>query len=110
MEYYLIIAIAFFAFAWSRAVLRFKDGKINTTELMLWTALWWGLTIVVARPETIAALSKIIGIQRPIDVFVYGSIIVLFYLAFKIIVKIDQIEQDISRIVRKEALEKPKKK
>jgi small membrane protein len=110
MEYYAYIALIFFAFAWSRALLRFRDGKINANELVGWTILWVGLGIVVVLPQTIAILSKFIGIQRPIDVFVYGSIIVLFYLVFKAYVKIEGLERNLTTIVRKDAISNARKR
>lgn len=109
MEYYAYIAIIFFLFAWSRALLRFRDGKINAHELIGWTILWVGLGIIVVLPATIAVLSTFIGIQRPIDVFVYGSIIVLFYLVFKAYVKIEGLERNLTTVVRKEAIENAQK-
>ena len=64
MQYYAIIATAFFLFAWSRAVLRFKDKKINISELSFWTVLWWGLAVVVVHPQIIAAVSGVLGTRE----------------------------------------------
>ncbi|MEK6874601.1 MAG: DUF2304 family protein [Nanoarchaeota archaeon] len=110
MEYYHFIAIIFFLFAWSRAVLRFKDGKIGIQEFVSWTILWIGIGTIVILPQTVAFFSKIVGIQRPIDLFVYGSIIILFYLIFKIYVKLEGVERNITIMVRKEALRNVKHK
>lgn len=101
-----IFAIVFSLFAWSRAVLRYKDRKISTNEFIFWSIIWMGVIIVAFIPGIAGFLSESIGTKRPIDVIVYSSIILLFYLIFRIYVKLDQINTDITKIVRELSLRK----
>ncbi|MBU1854341.1 MAG: DUF2304 domain-containing protein, partial [Nanoarchaeota archaeon] len=55
-------------------------------------------------------LSGFFGIGRPIDVVIYASIIVLFYLIFRMYVKIESMEQNITKVVREVTINNPKKK
>lgn len=103
-----IIIVLFALFALSRAILRFKDGRITKGELFFWSFLWVALVVFVFLPGVIGFISKILGIGRPIDVVVYAAIVILFYLIFRIYVKIEGVEQEITTIVRKVSLKKRK--
>ena len=105
-----VIVIAFALFAWSRAVLRFRNGQISFAEFLMWSMLWFGACIVVLRPQWGVPVADFLGIGRPIDVGIYASIVLLFYLVFKIYIKIETVEREITKIVRVQALEPRKKK
>ena len=61
-------------------------------------------------PDLTFRLSDFLGIERGIDVAVYGSIIILFYLMFRIFVKLEMLEQEITKTVRNDAISKGGKK
>lgn len=101
-----LIALVFSLFAWSRALLRYKDRKIPPMDFIFWTVVWSGIAVVSLFPNIISFLSRTTGVGRPIDLFVYGGIILLFYLVFRIYVKAEQQEQNITKLVRDLALRK----
>lgn len=105
-----LIVIAFALFAWSRAVLRFRAGQITFAEFLMWSALWVSAVIVVTRPQWGEPIANFLGIGRPIDVGIYASIVLLFYLVFKIYIKIEGVEREITRIVRDHAIQHRKRK
>jgi len=105
-----IIIVLFALFAWSRAFLRFREGKLTRNELIFWSIGWLLVIIIVLLPGTTNILARTFGVGRGADVVVYISIIVLFYLIFKLYVKLDSLEKDITKIVREIALERKKKK
>ena len=104
-----IIVVLFALFALSRAFLRFKDGKITKKELALWTIVWIAAIIVILIPGTTSLVANMLGVTRGADVVVYVSIIVLFYLVFRIYVKLESIEQEITKVVREVAIKRKKK-
>ena len=105
-----ILAFIFFTFVASRAILRFKDKKIRLGELVFWLGIWGGMIFVVFFPDVISMFARLIGIGRGIDVIVYASIAILFYLIFRLYVKQDESEKEITRLVREISfLEKRKK-
>lgn len=110
MEPIQFIAILFALFAYSRTILRFKDKNISIREFLFWTIIWGCIILISAVPITTSWLSHIFGIERPIDIVVYASIVLLFYLLFRIYVKIESVEQDITKIIRQLAIEKKKRK
>lgn len=104
-----IIVLVFVVFAASRVILRAKDKKISVTELFFWLAVWAVLAGVVFFPELTAPAAIFLGVGRGIDVIIYVSIGLLFYLIFRLYVKIEELQQDITAVVRKNAIEKRKK-
>lgn len=56
---------------------------------------------VAALPQTADTLARIVGVGRGADVVIYFSLIVIFYLIFRLYVKIEQGEGEITRLVRK---------
>jgi len=109
MQIIQIIGILFALFAYSRTSLRFKDKRITAKEFLFWTIVWVGVIIVAIIPGVMSGLSRFLGIGRPIDIIVYASIIILFYLIFRIYVKIEDVEQNITKIVRETAIRRKKK-
>ncbi len=103
-----IIVIIFAVFAWSRAVLRFKDGKITLGELVLWSVIWTAVLVVAIIPGLTSSVAGLVGIKRGIDVAVYFSIIILFYLIFRLYVKAETQQHEITKLVRELALRRKK--
>ena len=61
-----LIVIAFALFAWSRALLRFRNGQISMMEFSLWSLLWFCAGLVVVRPG-VGSASGIIPWNRTSD-------------------------------------------
>lgn len=104
-----IFAILFALFAFSRALLLFKDGKINWKEFSFWTVIWGGVVVVSLSRSVVDSFSQFFGVQRPVDAMVFISIIMLFYLVYRIYAKFDHVEHEITLLTRKTSLQKKKK-
>ncbi|MBI1969290.1 DUF2304 family protein [Candidatus Woesearchaeota archaeon] len=105
-----IVVTAFALFALSRVMLRMKDGKITKKEGFFWCAVWVLAIVLVFVKDYLNLLQDFISTRRPVDAIIYISIILLFYLVFRIYVKLDQMEQDITTIVRNRAIQRARKK
>lgn len=100
------IIIIFVVVVLWRTFWRFKKNDITIQELILWSILWLvvaGATLVPRETDTIA---QFVGVERGADLLVYLSILVLFFAVFKIIVKLEKIDRDITKIVRGVAVNK----
>ncbi|MCK9378650.1 MAG: DUF2304 family protein [Candidatus Moranbacteria bacterium] len=93
----LIIAI-FVIFAISRVFLRYKGKEISLREMIFWNFIWMIVLIVVLFPNLTTNIAKIIGIGRGVDTAFFISILLLFYLIFRLYVKIDKIDKDITEL------------
>jgi hypothetical protein len=105
-----VIVTAFALFAWSRALLRFKDRRITVGEFAFWTLIWAGVVTVVFVPAIAAGFSTSLGVRRPVDLLVYVSIVLLFYLLFRLYVRIEHTEQEITKLVRETAISRARRK
>lgn len=100
--------VVFVLFAISRAFLRLRDRQISLAEFLFWNSVWAAALVVIFIPQVTIAIARVFGIGRGIDIAVYLSIILLFYLVFRIYVKLDQLEQDTTKLVRMMALNEAK--
>ncbi len=103
-----IVVVLFALFALSRVIFRLKESNITKKEAFFWSLVWIALIIVVFLPGVAGFIAGILGIGRAIDVVVYAAIIVLFYLIFRIYVRLEKIDHEITTIVRKIAIRKRK--
>ena len=104
-----VIIILFALFAFSRAVLRFRDKAISIKEFLFWTVIWVAVILLVFLKDRLGFLTQLGLGGRPLDIIIYVSIVLIFYLMFRLYVKIDAAEQNITKIVREMAIKKKKK-
>ncbi len=95
-----IIAIVFALFAISRVILRVRDKKLTINEFIFWCIIWAGLIVLAIFPWIIVQMSGFFGFRRGLDLIIYLSIAVLFYLVFRMYVKTEEQEQKITKLVR----------
>jgi|SRR3989344_334397 len=105
-----ILLLVFLLFAFTRVVLRYKDGTIPLGMFLFWIGIWALATLSIIRPDFTTYLARKAGIGRGADAVIYGALIVAFYLIFRITVIIENLRQDITRVVREVALKQVKKK
>jgi len=76
-------------------------GKKST---YFWILFWLVLTVVVFWPHSTQILAEYIGIGRGVDLVIYISIACLFYLVFKMNLKIEGLKRDLTDVVRDKAI------
>lgn len=99
-----ILASLFLLFAFSRVVLRYRDSTISLGMFLFWTGIWLLASLGVIRPDFTTFIADQIGIGRGADAAVYISLIILFYLLFRLSVTIENLRHDITKVVREIAL------
>ncbi|MFA6088471.1 MAG: DUF2304 family protein [Candidatus Woesearchaeota archaeon] len=110
MELFQYLLILFVLFVTSRVFLQFKDKKIGVGQFLFWLCLWLVVLLFGIFFPYLWFVSNILGISRLADVFVYGSIAFLFYLMYRIYMKIESLEQEITKLTRAIAFENDKYK
>lgn len=95
------LIIVFALFAITRTLLQFKKGVVTRRWLLFWILFWVVAGTVAALPQTADAVARLVGVGRGADVVIYLSLVVIFYLIFRLYVKIEQVESEITRLVRK---------
>lgn len=99
-----IVVVMFNLFAISRVILRARDGKITYFSAFFWIVLFASMMVLVLMPSVMVFISNLAGVQRGVDLFIYLSIIVLFYFMFKIFIMLEKLEQEITVCVTEIAL------
>jgi len=104
-----IIIVLFALFAFSRAVLRLKDKAISIREFIFWTIVWISLITLTLLRKQLGFIGELSGLGDPFKIIVMISIVLLFYLMFRLYVKLDRTEQQITKCVREISIKKVKK-
>lgn len=101
MNILLAFVIAFTLFAASRALLRYRSKDISLSELLFWAIIWISVALITAAPQTSDFIARLAGIKRGTDVAFFVSIVLLFYLLFRVYVKIEHLDRDLTDVVIK---------
>ncbi|AXI25580.1 hypothetical protein CFE53_05355 [Methanofervidicoccus sp. A16] len=110
MELIQIFALVFAIFAMFKIIMQLKNNEINLESAIFWIFIWVLVILIVVFPQTMSHLATLTGVGRGVDVVIYVAIIILFYLLYRLYIKIENIEREITLIVREIAiLEKEKK-
>ena len=108
--YFQVIITIFVIYALYRVIIQFYSKEISRMEFFFWIIFWLSVLTIGVFPSIINYIANIIGVGRGVDVAIYFSILIIFYLIFKIFVRIDKIDKDLTKIVRKVSImEKTKK-
>ncbi len=98
--YIKIIVSIFVLFAISRVWLRYRDGAIGIIGTSLWSLLWLAISWFVWWPSVSDFFAHTLGIGRGVDALVYISVVGLFYGMFRLYVKLEFIEHELTSLVR----------
>jgi hypothetical protein len=99
-----IVLICFAFFAMSRVVLRYRRGGMRMLQLALWMLFWVGVVVVAVHPDTTGLFARWLGVGRGVDIAMYLSILMIFYLLFRSFAKIEDLDRQLTRVVRADAL------
>ncbi|MCX6746113.1 MAG: DUF2304 family protein [Candidatus Parcubacteria bacterium] len=105
-----VFLILFIIYAVIKVGLRYRDKVISLQEFLIWTIFWFMVAFVVILPETTSLVANFVGVGRGVDLVIYISILILFYLVFRILVRLDKVDKDVTKIVRSIALKKEEEK
>lgn len=98
------IIFVFITFVIFKVFSKFKEKNLTLKELVGWVIFWLTVAVIIALPQSTGFFATILGVGRGTDVVIYISIILIFYLIFKIQVRFEKIERDITKIVRDKAI------
>ncbi|MFA5771060.1 MAG: DUF2304 domain-containing protein [Patescibacteria group bacterium] len=104
-----IILVVFFLFVLFKVLNRFRSGDLKGKETVGWIIFWTLAAVVVISPNSTLILAKLLGVGRGADAIIYLAIVLLFFLVFKIFVRLEKIERQITKLVRQDTLGQAKK-
>lgn len=100
-----IIALIIIFFFLAKIIWQKKQNKITFSEFIFWLSFWILAGIAILSLKWIDKIVHALGFSASgIDILLYLSIVVLFYIIFKLRLKIERLDRDITKITRAVAL------
>lgn len=93
--------LIFTVFAWSRVVLRYRDREISFRALIFWSLIWVSVLLATFYQQLSSNIAQIVGIERGLDFAIFVSVLLLFYLVFRLYIKMDRLDKDITALTIK---------
>lgn len=84
--------------------LRVRQNKTSPPSLFLWIILWFLIFLFAFVPDVTGILASLFGITRGLDFVLICGIIFCLLLCIKLYSKIDDLEQNITKLVRELAI------
>jgi small membrane protein len=103
-----IVLIAFAAFAIEKSWKQFRARKVSKHWFYVMALFWSVVAIVALTPKTTDVLARIFGVGRGADLLMYSSIVILFYVVHRLMVRQHQLTTEITELVRQAAIENAK--
>lgn len=101
-----ILFVLFALFVMREILKRKSSGLLSLPGAIFWIVLWILALIAVLAPSTTQMLASYFGIGRGTDFVVYVSFAVMFFVLFRLHIKIESIQRDITKVVRKDTLDR----
>jgi hypothetical protein len=99
MSFFNLIILIIGLFVISRVVLRWKDKQLTMKSGIFWVVLWTLIFGISIYPKLSQKIASWIGIGRGVDSAFFIAVILLFYLIFRLYIKIDKIDKDLTSLV-----------
>ncbi len=108
MEIIQVLVMIFAVYLIIKVIFNFKREKISLGEFIFWEILWILLIVLAAFPGNFNVLAEKIGVSSIFNLIIYISIILLFFLVYKLYTKSEEQREEITKLVREITLEKKK--
>ena len=103
-----VIAIIFAVFLLVKVILKLKNKKLTINEFLFWSLMWVLLILLSIFPQISDKIANFFGFGRGLDFFIVSSILLIFYLIFRIISKLEEMDAKIAKLTRSIALDEMK--
>lgn len=90
--------------------LYYKKSSYSTRSFILWSVVWLGFLAATFFPQTLYNVMEELSIQRTVDFFVIGGFMFFTIIIFYLFTIVKELEKKIEIVVRRTAVNKPKKK
>jgi hypothetical protein len=101
------IALLIILFFVCRLFVLKKKDKVSANEFIFWLVFWLLAVLGIFFIKELDALAAALGFSASgIQIILYVAVAVLFYMNFRLRLKIEKMDKDITAIARKIALDK----
>ncbi|MEK7189901.1 MAG: DUF2304 family protein [Patescibacteria group bacterium] len=98
-----ILLSLFIVFTLIKVIGRFRAKEVSLGALVFWCMFWTIVLVVAWQPRLSTELANRLGVGRGTDLIMYVSVAALFYFIFRLTVRIEKMEKNITKVVREMA-------
>lgn len=81
-----------------------RAGQLGPKGAIFWGLFWCVAVVAVLWPNSTTVLANRFGIGRGTDFVLYVALATMFYILFKLHIKIESIGRDVTKVVRERAI------
>lgn len=105
----IILSIAFIV-AIGRVIGRFRSNDLSKRGAALWIGFWLSAFVLILVPQhLIYTAAQLVGVGRGADLVVYSAIVLIFFIVFRLMVKQERLNRELTELTRQIALQDNKK-
>lgn len=105
-----VVLIILIIYIWRRIYVKYQSGDLATREFVEWTLFWILAIWLVIMPEAASYLAFVLGVGRGSDLVLYVAILIVFYLIFKLFIRLEKANRAITKMVNDLAVKETDKK
>jgi len=100
-----ILLVLFALVAIANVFSKRKDQVLGPKGFVFWLLFWLAVILVAIWPDSAQRIADHLGIGRGADLVIYISVAMIFFVLFRLHVKVEGLKRDLTRVVREDALE-----
>ena len=104
LSYIQILATLISFLALASLFASYRRGALSLRRLAAWFVLWLIVIVVVFHPAFSDVVAVFLGVSRGTDAAFFIAILLIFYVIFRLLMQIESLEQNLTKIVREIAL------
>lgn len=108
LVFFQILFTLFFLLALWGVVKKQREELLGPKGTVFWLLFWLTAAVAVWWPNSTTILANTMGIGRGSDLVLYVSMVIIFYILFKLNIKIEGLSRGVTKMVREKSLEKSK--
>jgi hypothetical protein len=94
----------------ARLVWQWRHKKMGRRFFIFWLVVWLVAGAVIWRPGIASYFANKFGVGRGSDLAIYISIVLIFYLLFRLLMRLEKMEKQITNLVSQLAFDGREKK
>ncbi|MBI4252982.1 DUF2304 domain-containing protein [Candidatus Uhrbacteria bacterium] len=99
-----ILVTLFSVLVIGKALSKFQKKEVHGKTILVWSLFWIAVIFLIWQPNLTDYLAAFLQVTRGADAVFYLSIVVIFYLLFRMVAKLEKIDGEITTLVREIAL------
>ena len=105
-----IILLVIVLFAISRVYLKTRSGGLSSPAFFFWMSIFFLAGVAIIDPSYTTRIANKLGAGRGVDIAIYISIALLFYLIFRTNVLLEDLRHELTKLVQEIAIKEHEKK